>query len=77
MKDKKNLFWDYEDLVDSELFSNKQLQQIRDTLDYVIVNKKEQKIFTEGSNFEIFIWTNGNMTLCKKDSGELIAKQKC
>lgn len=74
-KSKENPFWEFEDVVEIGLFTDVQLQQIRDVLDDVMKNKKPEKVFTKSSNFEVQIYPNGNMLITKKDTGKLILNE--
>jgi hypothetical protein len=73
--ERKNPCWEFRDLEECGLFSDVQLQQIRDVLDDVMINKKPEKVFTDSSNFEIQIYANGNMLVVEKDTGKLFTNK--
>jgi hypothetical protein len=69
-KEGKNPFWEFIDLEECGLFSEIQLQQIRDVMDDVIISNKPEKVFTDSSNFDIQIYGNGNMLVLEKGTGK-------
>jgi len=55
----KAYIWDFEDLKDSNLFTNEQLQYIRETLDDVLITKQSVKITRREFNYWINNFTTG------------------
>jgi len=67
-----NPYWDFEDLGELGIFSEKDLLEIRAVLNDVMMGGKPQKIYSESMDFEIFIWKTGAITITNKVTGDIV-----
>jgi hypothetical protein len=71
---RQKFIWEFDDLVDTGLFTPEVLQYIRNVIDDVMKTKIAEKICGDHP-FEILIFPNGNLILTRKDRDMIIERR--